>query len=40
MVFREDWGFSAMVDPKGRRVTLEDGRIVRVRRSGASYVPE
>ena len=40
MVFREDWGFSAMVDPKGMRVTLEDGRIVRVRRSGASYVPE
>jgi len=39
-IFREDWGFSAMVEPKGMRVTLEDGRILRVHRGGASYVPD
>lgn len=34
-VFHEDWGFSAMVEPAGMRVTMNDGRMVRVRRGGA-----
>jgi hypothetical protein len=29
-VFREDWGFSAMVEPYGLRTTLEDGRAIAV----------
>ena len=35
-VFREDWGFSAMVEPAGMHVTTSEGRIVHVRRSGAA----
>ena len=35
-VYREDWGFSAMVQPRGL-YTLADGVQTRIERGGATY---
>jgi hypothetical protein len=37
-VFREDWGFSAMIEPSGLRVTSADDRTLIQR--GAAWVPQ
>ena len=35
-VFREDWGFSAMVEPLGMRITRADGELAMVTRGSAT----